>query len=128
VMYPAGYQSWVIGVAATKYNDKNPKLTQLTDYSRYDPGIAVAAPGGQQDEQRILSTRLGGGYALASGTSQATAHVTGAMALALNKAPNVTFAEARNALADTAWDLLGYSGPLQNLKLINVQMFVESLP
>jgi subtilisin len=128
VMYPAGYQSWVIGVAATKYNDKNPKLTLITDYSRYDPGIAVAAPGGEQAGQRILSTRLGGDYGLASGTSQATAHVTGAMALALNQTPGLTFQEARNALQATAWDLVEYAGPLQNLKLINVLRFVQSLP
>jgi subtilisin family serine protease len=128
VMYPAAYQSWVIGIAATKYNNKgNPKLTQIADYSRYGPEVVVAAPGGQQNRQRILSTRFGGGYALGSGTSQATALVTGAVALALNKTPDLPYSQARNALQATAWDL-GYSGLLQSIKLINALEFVESLP
>jgi subtilisin family serine protease len=119
-MYPAEYQSWVIPVAATNRGD------QLAYYSRYEPGI-MAAPGGEQPkpENRILSTRRGGGYAVGSGTSQAAAHVTGAMALALNKTPNLTFDEARNTLQATAWDLVNYSGSQQNLKLINVLDFVE---
>jgi minor extracellular protease Epr len=128
VGYPAKYQSWVIGVAATKYNAKgNPKLTKIADYSNYGPEIAVAAPGGQLNEERILSTRLGGGYVLSSGTSHATALVTGAMALALNQSPNLTYSQARNALQATAWDL-GYSGLLQSIKLINALKFVVSLP
>ena len=54
--------------------------------------------------------------------------MTGAVALALDKTPNLTFAQACNALQVTSWDLVNYSGPLQNLKLINVLEFVESLP
>jgi subtilisin family serine protease len=126
VMYPAKYQAWVLGVAASKYNDtKYPELTEITYYTRYGPEIAVVAPGGEQTGQRILSTRLGGGYGLLSGTSQATAHVTGATALALNKTPNLTFREVRKTLQDTAWDLVDYSGQLDYIKLINVPEFVE---
>lgn len=128
VMYPAKYHDWVIGVAATKYNDaNNPLLTQITDYSRYDKEIAVAAPGGQKNDKRILSTGRKGSYALSSGTSQATAHVTGALALALNNKPTLGFQEALDKLQATAWDLDAYSEPLNNLKLINVQSFVGSL-
>jgi subtilisin family serine protease len=128
VMYPAKYQSWVIGVAATSYNSgNNAKKTRITYYSRYGPEIAVAAPGGEQNGQRIYSTRLGPSYGFGSGTSQAAAHVTGVIALALNKTPDLTVQQARNVLQATAWDL-GYSGLLQSVKLINALKFVESLP
>jgi subtilisin family serine protease len=131
VMYPAKYQSWVIGVAATKYNDKpNPKVTQITYYSRYGPEIVVAAPGGELKGRRILSTRPGSGlpsYGEGSGTSQATACVTGVVILGVDNTPDLTFEQARNALQATAWDL-GYSGLLASVKLINALEFVESLP
>ncbi len=131
VMYPAKYQSWVIGVAATKYNDKgNPKLTQITYYSRYGPEIVVAAPGGELTGRRILSPRPSNGlptYAEGSGTSQATACVTGVVILGVNNTPDLTFEQARNTLQATAWDL-GYSGLLDGVKLINALEFVESLP
>jgi subtilisin family serine protease len=129
VMFPAAYNSWVIGVAATKYNDqKQPEQTQITYYTRHDPGITVAAPGGERTGLRILSTRPGGGYAEGSGTSQATAHVTGAVALGLNKTPDLTFLEVRDRLQDTAWDLAQYSGNERYLKLINAHAFVKSPP
>ena len=129
VMFPAAYNSWVIGVAATKYNDQEqPEQTQITYYTRHDAGITVAAPGGERTGQRILSTRPGNSYGLSSGTSQATAHVTGAVALALNKTPDLTFLEVRDHLQDTAWDLANYTGQQQYLKLINAHAFVESVP
>jgi subtilisin family serine protease len=120
VMYPAKYLSWVIAVAATNHDNR------LAYYSRYGQEITGAAPGGEQTGQRILSTRPNNGYALGSGTSQATAHVTGVLALALNEIPNLTFQQARSALQKTAWDL-GYSGEQQNVKLINALAFINSL-
>jgi subtilisin family serine protease len=134
VMYPAAYQQWVIGVAATKYNNTDPlnlTQTEITYYTKYGPEITVVASGGEKNgkpPKQIVSTRLNGGYGKGSGTSQSTACVTGAIALALNKKPNLTFEEARNTLQATAWDLVDYWGQLQNLKLINAQEFVESLP
>jgi minor extracellular protease Epr len=115
-MYPAEYQSWVIPVAATNRDG------QMAYYSRYEPKI-MAAPGGErpEPENRILSTRRDGGYAVGSGTSQAAAHVTGAMVLALNKTPNLTFQDARTALPATGWNR-------GSVELINVQGFLESLP
>jgi subtilisin family serine protease len=128
VMFPAAYNSWVIGVAATKYNDREqPDQTQITYYTRHDPGITVAAPGGERTGMRVLSTRLGGGYAEGSGTSQATAHVTGAVALALGKS-SLNFKEVRDLLQGTAWKLANYSGNEGYLKLINAHALVESTP
>jgi subtilisin len=78
VMYPTAY-SWVIAVAATDSNNKIP------DYSLAGPALDVVAPGGAgaQASGQVLSANKGGGYGVGYGTSQAAAHVTGAVALAL---------------------------------------------
>lgn len=77
VKLPAAYP-WVIAVGATDENDK------VTDYSRSGKEMGehgVVAPGGTKSGEWLLSTNIGGGYGLGIGTSQAAAHVTGALAL-----------------------------------------------
>jgi subtilisin family serine protease len=103
VLYPAAYSSKVIAVAATDI------LNNVTKYSRYGPDgpvsqVAVTAPGGAQASSigtpacgntqqsgRLLSTALGGSYAWGGGTSQAAAHASGVVALALQCQPGLTF-------------------------------------
>jgi subtilisin family serine protease len=119
VRYPARY-SEVLAVAATDYKD------WITDYSLAGSEMDVAAPGGAMVSERILSTKWGGGYALGSGTSQATAHVTGCIALALQHNLDLSFSGVLDLLRETAWDL-GYPEASQGAGLINVQKLVEAL-
>ncbi len=103
VIYPAAYDS-VIAVSATTSTDS------IATYSNRGPEIELAAPGSS-----IYSTNKDGGYTLKSGTSMATPHVTGAVALVLNTPITKTYdvnnnnrwdpVEVRQRLKDTATDL-----------------------
>ncbi|MGC9130272.1 MAG: S8 family peptidase [Pyrobaculum sp.] len=98
VAYPARY-SWVIAVAAVDQNYATPT------WSSDGPEVDVAAPG-----VNILSTYPGGGYAYMSGTSMATPHVTGVVALiqALRLAagkPMLTPDEVYQVITSTARDI-----------------------
>ncbi|HKQ58504.1 MAG TPA: S8 family serine peptidase, partial [Candidatus Eisenbacteria bacterium] len=78
------------------------------DWRICDPGTPnvglikpdVAAPG-----QDVLSTILGGGYGLNTGTSMATPHVAGLTALILSKNPMLTSDQVHQILETTALDL-----------------------
>jgi subtilisin family serine protease len=87
--YPAGYVlPNVISVAATDAND------QLATFSNYGATtVDLAAPGVD-----ILSTARRGGYILLSGTSMATPHVSGTLALILSRFPDIDPASAKSLL------------------------------
>jgi hypothetical protein len=119
VKYPARYP-WVIAVGATDLHD------QVTGYSRSGPEVEVVAPGGSKATERILSTIGGGRYGFGSGTSQATAHVTGAVATALQVAHELSVEEIRALLHTTARDL-GYPPEQQGAGLIAVDKMINKL-
>jgi subtilisin family serine protease len=54
----------------------------------------------------ILSTTVGGGYQLMSGTSMAAAHISGLVALMLGANPRLTVEEVRSILTSTATQLV----------------------
>jgi len=120
VKYPAAYPEVMAAVATDFYND-------ITAYSLAGPQVAVAAPGGSKATGiRILSTGIGGGYGEGSGTSQAAAHVTGAVALALQLQPGLSFVQVKNLLETTATNLR-YPATQQGAGLINVRKMVQAL-
>lgn len=77
----------VVCVAATDSND------QLASFSNRGLSVELAAPG-----VGILSTVPSSSYQLASGTSMAAPHVSGAAALVLARRPTLTTTQLRQAL------------------------------
>jgi len=118
VNYPARYP-WVISVAATNGDDK------VTTYSQSGK-VDIAAPGGSQSGPRIFSTNKGGGYGWGSGTSQAAAHVTGSIALMLQKNTKMSFEQVMTLLQGTARDL-GEPVERQGAGLIDVEAMINAL-
>jgi subtilisin family serine protease len=119
VNYPARY-SQVISVAAT--NGSN----EITGYSQSGPKVDIAAPGGTKSGPRILSTNKRGKYGWGSGTSQAAAHVSGAITLVLQKHPQMSFDEVLTLLQSTALDL-NVPEERQGAGLIDVEAMLKAL-
>ncbi len=93
VIYPAKYGS-VIAVAATDSN--NTRVSWSSD----GPAVELAAPG-----VAIYSTWKGGEYDTKSGTSMASPHVAGTVALVLAANPALAPDDVRATLQATADDL-----------------------
>ena len=90
--YPSNYAvDNVVAVAATTRTDG------LASYSNYGrTTVTLGAPGSE-----IYSTYLNNGYATLSGTSMATPHVTGALAVYWDANPSATYSQVIQHLKDT---------------------------
>ena len=88
-IFPAGYRK-VISVAATEQHKQ--KFYQ----SNFGASIDIGAPGNV-----ILSTHINNRYRSLSGTSMATAHVSGVAALIISKRPSLTHEEVRQILVSS---------------------------
>ncbi len=93
MLYPARYSS-VIAVGATNQADERPK------WSSTGPDLELVAPGVD-----ILSTWNDGGYESKSGTSMASPHVAGTVALMLAANSTLTPNDVRAILQASADDL-----------------------
>jgi len=90
--FPAGlFLANVLAVAAT---DQNDRLASFSSYGRRS--VDLAAPGVE-----ILSTVHKGQYDVMDGTSMATPHVAGAVALLLAKNPYLTGVQLKKILMET---------------------------
>ncbi|KFC71581.1 Serine protease [Bosea sp. LC85] len=92
-LYP-GADPNVIAVTATDADDKPFSGANRGDY------IAIAAPGVD-----VLAAEPQGRYAFSSGTSIAAAHVSGLVALLLEKRPELGLDDVRRLLSESAVDL-----------------------
>jgi subtilisin family serine protease len=96
--YPAAYAP-VIAVTATDFADRRYRLANQGRYiALAAPGVDIVAPSGDHAHQML------------SGTSFAAAHVSGIIALMIERDPALTADAARRALTATADDL-GPPGP-----------------
>jgi len=91
--YPAAYNSpYIISVAATDHNDN------LASFSNYGATtVDIGAPG-----VNILSCQPGGGYQMLSGTSMATPHVSGVVALTMGRFPLISNLQAKTLILNAA--------------------------
>ncbi len=117
--YPAAYAlDNIVTVAATDNTDA------LASYSDYGPGsVDLAAPGSS-----IYSTYFSSStsYTTLSGTSMATPHVTGAIALLLAKFPTDTYRQTINRLLRSVTPIAGLSGKVQTGGRLNLANAVTS--
>jgi subtilisin family serine protease len=99
--YPASYNlANMVVVAATDRND------HLASFSNYGAGsVSLAAPGVQ-----ILSTTPNNTYSWYSGTSMATPHVTGVLALLTSQHPTWSYSQLINQVLSTVDFLPGLQG------------------
>jgi subtilisin family serine protease len=110
--YPSSYPSAnIISVAATDQNDN------LASFSNFGAGsVDVAAPG-----TNIVSTWLGGGYAIAGGTSMAAGLVSGAAALIKASASGLDATGMKSVLMNTVDPLPSLAGRVVSGGRINAQ-------
>jgi len=122
-MYPASYDcSNIISVAATDASDS------LAWFSNWGvSSVDIAAPG-----VGILSTVTPGwntsGYAVANGTSMATPHVTGAIALMAAAYPNETMAQRIGKLLRAADPLPALAGKVVSGGRLDVYKALDRTP
>jgi subtilisin family serine protease len=99
--YPSAYDlPSIVAVAASTHNDV------LAGFSNWGATtVDLAAPG-----ENIFSTFPGNSYTVFSGTSMATPHVAGALALLIGRFPNLTVAGAKAQLLAHVHPLASLTG------------------
>lgn len=109
--YPASYAyDNVVAVAATDQNDN------LASFSNYGATtVDIAAPG-----VNIYSTLPGNAYGAYSGTSMATPHVAGALALYLDANPSASSSQALAALYQGADSLVSLTNRVAGSRRLNI--------
>ncbi|MEA5582082.1 S8 family peptidase [Nodularia harveyana UHCC-0300] len=101
--YPASYaENWGLAVGAV---DKKNNMASFSNRAGMNAFPYVTAPG-----EGVYSTVPGNDYATYSGTSMATPHVAGVVALMLSANPNLTDAAVRQIIIETAGNSTSVAG------------------
>ncbi len=116
--YPSSYGlEGIISVAATD------RFDQLAYFSNYGAQhVDLSAPG-----VSILSTTPGGNYSTLNGTSMATPHVTGAVALLASAAPGAGVMELKDAILNSVEPLPALQGKTLTEGRLNVARALREL-
>ncbi len=115
--YPSSYpMDNMVSVAAT---DKRDRLTNFSNYGA--TSVDLAAPGAG-----IKSTVPGGGYASMNGTSMACPHVTGVAALVATRHPELSNAQLKARLMESADPVPGLAGKVASGGRLNAARALES--
>ncbi len=119
--YPSSYQVPNVVAVGAISEDQN-----LADFSNFGAtSVDLVAPG-----VGIVSTVPGGGYARMSGTSMASPHVAGALALLTSHEPNIGVEAAVARLLETGVALPSVQGLVASGRALNIGRLVrgESTP
>ena len=115
--YPASYDlSNVVSVAAI---DPNHNIASFSNYGA--SSVDIAAPG-----TSILSTFPGNSYRELSGTSMATPHVVGALALLLSHEPNLSADAAIARLLASGTQLSSLQGVVSTSRMLNAAQLLSN--
>ncbi|QOJ01725.1 MAG: S8 family serine peptidase [Phycisphaeraceae bacterium] len=115
--YPASYTNDnVIAVAATDNDDR------LASFSQYGAtSVDIGAPG-----VNVYSTIRNGSYAYFNGTSMATPHVAGVVALVYGQNTAWTYQQVRSRILSTARPIAALNGRCVTGGVVNARMAVVS--
>ncbi len=117
--YPSGFPlNNIVAVAAS---DQNNHLAGFSNYGAHS--VDLAAPG-----VNILSTLPGNNYGTLSGTSMATPHVTGALALVWGEHPTWTYTQVINQVLNTVTKLSSLAGKTVSGGVLNLAAAVGFAP
>jgi subtilisin family serine protease len=114
--YPAAYDlPNVLSVAATDSNDN------LASFSQYGSNVDLAAPG-----VSVLSTTPNNGYSSFSGTSMATPHVAGGVALVYSVLGNPPFQDVIDIILNTVRPVPGLAGLVVTGGVLDVEAALDA--
>jgi subtilisin family serine protease len=115
--YPAGYDlDNIISVGSST------KAERMSSFSNYGAtSVDLVAPGSD-----IYSTTPNGRYGSMSGTSMATPHVSGAVALLLSEEPDLTNAQVRSRLLAAVDTFAAYQGKTVTGGRLNVAKLLQN--
>lgn len=97
---------------------------ELDNLSCWGKNVDIAAPG-----ESIYSTTTNSGYALKSGTSMASPHVTGVVSLVWSANPDLTGPEVKSIVINSTCDTVASvydADPVSEYKMLNAKLAVEN--